>query len=635
VPANASAARAPALDPESSRATSIASGLALAALGAALLRSAWGHQPDVLIDFGRELYLAWRLAEGEVLYRDLRHLSGPLSAYWNALAFDLLGVGLHALVWVNAALIALMAALVYGLLRRLAGPLSAFAGTAVLLVAFAFQQLGRVSNYNYLTPYAHEVTHGLLLSLLALRGLAARTRRRALRDTAVGLLLGAVALTKLEVFVALAGAVAVHRVLELRAERSSLGSALAHLAPLLLAAAVAPAVATAAFAQAMPLRDALQALADPWRFALDPDVRALDFYRRGLGMLTPWLSLARILRWGAYWAVFVGGIGWLAWRVPLSRRAAGALAIVAAGLALVLLDLDPPSRWLSVTTPLPFAVAAWLGLASWRSWWATSAATGSDDRSRIACAVFATLLTAKIALRASIAHYGFALSMPIALIAVAAVCDLVPRWIEVRGGRGALLRGAALGAIAALCVALIQLREPAQQRQREPVGTGSDRFLADSRGVYVNALLEQLSAIRADATLLVLPEGVMVNYLARRRNPTPYLNFMPPELLLFGEAEMLRAFERDPPDYVALVHKPTREYGPALFGVDYGRRLRAFVDRHYRVVSRFGDEPLTPTASFGITLHRRIAAVEPSARSAATTPRRPDPAGGASHTLLR
>jgi hypothetical protein len=599
----------------------LASGVALAALGATLMRSGWGHQPDVLIDFGRELYLAWRLCEGEVLQRDLRHLSGPLSAYWNALVFQLLGVGLHGLIWVNAGLLACLAWLAHALLLRLAGPLSAFVGTAVLLVAFGFQQAGSVSNYNYLTPYAHELTHGLLLSLLTLRLLCGPGRGGPIRDGVAGGLLGAVALTKPEVFVALAGAVAVHRLLVLRAERASLWAGRAGVGRLLLGTCLAPLAAVSALGSALPPDQAFAALADPWRFALDPGVRDLDFYRRGLGTLDLTASLARILRWGTVWALFVGGITWLAWRLPLGRGAALAVAALLGLAALVWLDPQPATRWLMVTTPLPFAVAAWLAVAVWRTWRAAPGESSDDDRLRIACGVFALLLLAKIALRAGIGHYGFALAMPVALLAVAALCDRIPGWIEARGGRGVLLRGAALGAIGALGLGLLQVRAQLQTRQRHPVGTGADAFLADARGVYVSALLEQLRATTpADATLLVLPEGVMINYLARRRNPTPYLNFMPPELLLFGEAEMLRAFERDPPDYVALVHKSTREYGPALFGVDYGQRLRAFVDRDYRVVSRIGDPPLTPDARFGITLHRRRGVGEWSPAPAADEP---------------
>jgi len=38
----------------------------IAIAAGAMLRWTWGTWPDVLVDFGRELYVAWRLAEGEV-----------------------------------------------------------------------------------------------------------------------------------------------------------------------------------------------------------------------------------------------------------------------------------------------------------------------------------------------------------------------------------------------------------------------------------------------------------------------------------------------------------------------------------------------------------------------------------------
>ena len=69
--------------------------LALAALplAAFLLHRSWGAWPDVMVDFGRELYVPWRITLGEVLYRDLEWFNGPLSQYVNALWFRLFGVG--------------------------------------------------------------------------------------------------------------------------------------------------------------------------------------------------------------------------------------------------------------------------------------------------------------------------------------------------------------------------------------------------------------------------------------------------------------------------------------------------------------------------------------------------------------
>ena len=45
----------------------------------------WGGWPDVLIDYGKELTIAWELAEGRALYRDVAYFLGPLSPYLNAL----------------------------------------------------------------------------------------------------------------------------------------------------------------------------------------------------------------------------------------------------------------------------------------------------------------------------------------------------------------------------------------------------------------------------------------------------------------------------------------------------------------------------------------------------------------------
>src|SRR5262245_19376343 len=54
----------------------------------------WRTWPDLLIDFGNELYVPWRITEGEHLYRDIAFTMGPLSQYFHALLFRLFGVSL-------------------------------------------------------------------------------------------------------------------------------------------------------------------------------------------------------------------------------------------------------------------------------------------------------------------------------------------------------------------------------------------------------------------------------------------------------------------------------------------------------------------------------------------------------------
>ena len=82
----------------------------VAATGAAMIAWTWRAWPDPVVDFGRELYVPWRLAEGDVLFRDIAWFNGPLSPYWNALWFRVFGAGLMTLACVNLALLALTTA---------------------------------------------------------------------------------------------------------------------------------------------------------------------------------------------------------------------------------------------------------------------------------------------------------------------------------------------------------------------------------------------------------------------------------------------------------------------------------------------------------------------------------------------
>src|SRR5688572_1214650 len=95
-PGDAVAAGAPP-----ARWTSALGPLAVGVAGVAMFAWTWRTWPDPIVDFGREVYTARRLAEGEVLYRDLATLNGPLAPYWNALWWRLHGGTVLGMVAVN------------------------------------------------------------------------------------------------------------------------------------------------------------------------------------------------------------------------------------------------------------------------------------------------------------------------------------------------------------------------------------------------------------------------------------------------------------------------------------------------------------------------------------------------------
>jgi hypothetical protein len=555
----------------------------------------WGAWPDVIVDFGRELYVAWRLSEGAVLYRDVGHVQGPLSPYLNATWFRLCGTSLHTLVFANLALLALLTVLLLRLLAAMGSRLAATVAGVVFVTLFAFAELTGIGNYNYVCPYRHETTHGLILGMLAVACLDVYVRRpsRSLL-AAIGLALGLGFLGKPEMFVAAAGAVAAGLACGLWRERPSWREAGVRAAVL---AAPAVVIVMAAIV-VLPAGGVL----GPWSAVGSAAYRGSAFYRNSMGLQAA--DAMKLVRASAVWVIVWGAILALALRLP--KGAVRGAATVLLCLAVPLLLPLTPSFWLDVFRPLPLVVAVILMVAVAR----LSTRRGDGEMARrcsliVTMAVYALLLLGKMAFNVRISQYGFVLAMPATLLLVMAVVDWIPAWVGGRGGGAWTFRAAALVLIAWGVAVPLTVFEAMFARKTHVVGTGSDSFRAGSRGPVVTEALAAIAReVRPDQTLLVLPEGLMLNYLSRRVDPSPYAELMPTEVDYYGEDRVLASFAAHPPDYVALVHKDTSEYGPRFFGRDYGQKIYTWVRAHYQEVALAGARPFEQER-FGILLLKR------------------------------
>ena len=129
----------------------------------------WRKWPDALVDYGIQLYLPWRISTGSVLYHDVMYMAGgPLSQYYHALLFKLFGVSLSTLIFSNLAIGLGVLILIY---RRFLACSDVWTATTISLgvvLVFAFNQFSNIGNYNFITPYCHDVWHGVALSILAI-----------------------------------------------------------------------------------------------------------------------------------------------------------------------------------------------------------------------------------------------------------------------------------------------------------------------------------------------------------------------------------------------------------------------------------------------------------------------------------
>jgi len=131
------------------------------------------------------------------------------------------------------------------------------------------------------------------------------------------------------------------------------------------------------------------------------------------------------------------------------------------------------------------------------------------------------------------------------------------------------------------------------------VGDGRDRFLAfppelNSVGELVRLTTSALQLHPEDRTVIVIPEGIMINYLARRPSPAAPFVFYAHVTAGEREAELVRLLEQNPPSCVVPISRDLREYGIERYDEKYGsgRAILEWLIRDYETVASVGGGPL-------------------------------------------
>jgi hypothetical protein len=90
-------------------------------------------------------------------------------------------------------------------------------------------------------------------------------------------------------------------------------------------------------------------------------------------------------------------------------------------------------------------------------------------------------------------------------------------------------------------------------------------------------------------------------------NPTPAMDWNPTMFTVFGQARMMEAFEKNPPDYIFIVEWDSSDFGVRYFGStpDYGQGLMEWIGKNYKPQLLIGHEPLKD-GRFGVKILKRI-----------------------------
>lgn len=583
----------------------------------ALANWSWRKWPDVLIDFGQQLYMPWRLCEGDALFRDIHHIYGPFSQLFNAAVFRLFGVSFSSLIVANLAWTIATAVLLYVLLRRGADRLTANAGVVLFLTVFAFSQYVPNGNYNFVAPYAHELTHGLAAALAMLLLLAAALRKpRASTCFCAGLCLGITLLTKAEIALAAFPAASLWAAMLVTTSNLPWKERLRAILLVGGGTIVPVVVVTLYLAQALPLRNAACGALNTILLPLTRDITSNTFHQWNMGMDKPLPNLIRICTRSAFVMVVVSGLGAAACLFSRAKREWQPTLGVVGGSMVAALTYG--LHWNQFGYAVGLVSAGYAAFSAY-TFWHGRGQTPAEQQKRgtfLLFSVFGLLLLTKIILNTRLFHYGFVLALPATMVVLAGCTYLAPRALPDKARP--LFRALLIGALVACCAKHLRQANGFYGNKTLEVGMGSDRFYTyraemDARSRHMPVCLEILSQLPEDATVLMLPDGILYNYLSRRRSPSTHMNFMMTEVLAFGEENMLAELQESPPDVVVLVQRRTSGFGVPPFGADprYGKQIMDWLRQRYERVRLLGPPPLVD-GRFGVAF-----LAQPDSRAAA------------------
>jgi len=584
----------------------------LVASGVLMAHISWLKWPDLVIDFGEQAYIAWRLSEGAVLYKDIVYFYGPLSSTIHAFLFKLFGPQLMVLIVFNLTLVAVLTVLIYRLFLYVGSRLSAMVAGLTFLIVFAFAQYLWMGNHNFICSYVYDVTHGIFLSFLAAgQYLMFAKSREPSKLLLLGLLSGLVLLTKIEVSLAWTTAVFAGLFLLFKTWNLTFREWPKYWALFCLGLFLPFLMFTFYFAYHMGWSQGLQAMLSPWTYVFSTAIGSLAFYKGVMGTDALGENLVLILKYLFSWALFLAILGVLnhALRKPVARfPLLGILAIILFLLGLQTFQSLIP--WLELLRPLPFIMLGAAIILGFKLWKRNN--DSSDPIPALVLAtltIFSTVLLLKMFFKTHVYHYGTALAMPATLIFFKFLIDDFPNKLKKISGDHLFFKGAMVAGISLFAFNHFLVSAGYYAKKVFPVASGGDTIVSYNPKVAPRALLFQITLdilnkeMKEGETLAAFPTGTLLNYLVRKENPITSISYNPGTWKLLGEQRVLKDLQATPPTYIVIVYHDFLEFGYRFFGKDFGKDIYQWISEDYASFKLIGKDPVKGEG-FGIHLYK-------------------------------
>ena len=580
----------------------------------------WGKWMDIIVDFSLQVYAPWQLSQGQILYKDIVYIYGPLSAHIHSLLFMVFGPGISVLAWFNIGLIIILTTIIHHLFRNLFNPLTGFLVALSFIVVFAFGNYLQVSNYNFVCAYEYTLPHGIFLSFVAIHQFVHYLRNPQSRTLFwIGLLSGLILLTKPEVFLAEITAIGLGLLLSFQFQQTSLKSKLSKILIFFSAFFIPSLIFVFYFSFHMPIEQALKNPFSHLYYIFNSEIKSLPYFKgiTGFGLL--WTNLRNLAIVLASYLVIYTVLIFLNKRMVLRFGNTRTLYwICFSGFLTLLILFKNYIFWMDLMRPLPLILIVYIGILVYR--WFFHPQTPHDKKRQLSIfvlSIFSLALLLKIVLKVHVQHYGFALTLPGFLIFTALLIYELPLLFKKFQGSALVPSAFGLAFLLAHAGTMGLLSFNMYAMKDFPIGNGRDRIYDFSpyllgtpsepfvRGIIYKYALEIIEQkMGPEEEFVTFPAVNMLNYMSRRKSPIITGLFNPGALLLTGESSILDSLKKNDPNYIVLVEQDFAHLGARYFGKDYAQSIFEWIAQNYKVDEQIGARPFSGLG-FGIQILKK------------------------------
>jgi len=573
-----------------------------------LLHLSWFKWGDLIVDTGREMYAPLRICSGDVLYRNFYYIYGPFSPYLNALFFKALGIKLSSLVVCGIITASVAGILVYKVSRIFLGKFCSALVLWTFYIVFAFGQYVYYGNYNFIVPYSYGAIHSVTFALAALYFFYCWLRGGRRAGLLTTLFITLALLSKIEVGLSIFVAVACGGMLRGKARFKALG--------FIIFPFLAFGIIYLLFSIS---RGGLGDLLAGMLGAIRPNA-SIPGWLSGAANLKEniVIIIKSFVNYLILAAIFIcGGVVEKRGRfyffrsqedlknrtVPFFFSFVIGVIFISAGCFFVKKFFPFDWQYRSLPVFLALAISAFLPAAVI----AKTEAEKNKLLTLFCLALLSFLLLARTFFFVRPGHYGFYLLVPGMIFYYILFLEVIPRllpaainkaFFKIAFSAVFIIFIAGHFGLSRFCYANKTLKVST------PAGTVSNFY--NNREENCSKLIEYLrQETTAEDTLVVFPEGPMINFMAQRRNPLYYCMYMPLDLNRKGATDrVIREMERFKVSYVVINQRLADEQGYPVFGQDYGQAVRIYIGRNYDLVKQFGPFPFT-SEEYGIAVFKR------------------------------